>query len=111
MEANDGLRVDSDDVQAPTVALQQLCKQAQENSPDLLVLQPGREGEREEGTARKNPAHPPCRKPSGGGTLILPLPTLWVMPGTETEPNKAKGMLAGKGIVKGSVLPTPVGFS
>lgn len=38
VEADDGLRMDADDVQTPTVALQQLCKQAEENSPDLLVL-------------------------------------------------------------------------
>lgn len=41
MEADDGLRMDADDVQTPTIALQQLCKQAEEDSPDLLVLLQG----------------------------------------------------------------------
>lgn len=42
VEADDGLGVDADDVQAPAVALQQLSKQAQEHGPDLLVLQQGK---------------------------------------------------------------------
>lgn len=38
MEADDGLRVDADRVQTPTVALQELSKEPQEDSAQLLVL-------------------------------------------------------------------------
>lgn len=41
VEADDRLRVDADHVQAPAVALQELSKEPQKNSPQLLVLVTG----------------------------------------------------------------------
>lgn len=41
MESDDRLGMDADDVQTPAIALKQLCKQAEEDSPDLLILQRG----------------------------------------------------------------------
>lgn len=38
MEADDGLWVDAHDVQAPAVALQELSKEPQKDSTELLVL-------------------------------------------------------------------------
>lgn len=43
MESDDGLRMDADDVQTPAIALKQLCKQAEEDSPDLLILGRGKD--------------------------------------------------------------------
>lgn len=43
MESDDRLGMDADNVQTPTIALKQLCEQAEEDSTDLLILQRGKD--------------------------------------------------------------------
>jgi len=42
MESDDRLGMDADDVQTPAIALKQLCKQAEEDGTDLLILRRGK---------------------------------------------------------------------